>query len=139
METTKRDESQQLDAIRHAWPFEDDPPEDVAAAVANEMADYQMLIRNTSRAFEELSRGRFSKPNTAAQHVIEANTEYWQRDIDEAVAEATHALEDEVAALRELAGLADDLREVLLFDRNNLDAVKAALARYDAIQKKHEG
>lgn len=45
-------------------------------AIKNELSDYSFLLDQVPIAYDELSNGRISKPNTYAFEVINANREY---------------------------------------------------------------
>lgn len=40
-------------------------------AVKNELHDYLIVMREVSKAYDEITVGRFSKPNTMAEYIID--------------------------------------------------------------------
>lgn len=57
--------------------------------VKAELFDYRIVMQEVTKVYDELTCGRISKPNTAAVHVIGEVQGIHQREIDEAVREAS--------------------------------------------------
>jgi hypothetical protein len=58
------------------WPLTDEE-------AANELHDWYVALHEVPKVYHELTGGRFTKPNTMAQYVIEAAREIEARDDDE--------------------------------------------------------
>lgn len=56
--------------------------------VARELADYHDMLDEVPKVYDHVTRGRFSKPNTLARHVIAAHDDVCTEDTNEAVKEA---------------------------------------------------
>jgi hypothetical protein len=59
--------------------------------VKRELADYYDILHEVGKAYGEITGGRFSKPNTAAGHVIDAVNEQIERAVADALVEAPTA------------------------------------------------
>lgn len=69
-----------------------------AAKVKAELYDYHTLLMEVPKAYCHITRGRISKPHTAARYVIAEFEEYVQTLVDEAVEEAIAASDDAAGA-----------------------------------------
>ena len=69
--------------------------------VKKELFDYWVVIHEVSKAYCEITNGKFSKPNTAAEYIIEAVEEYYERLDDAMIAlrEVYDTLDQEVTML----------------------------------------
>jgi hypothetical protein len=109
----------ELEAAKRAMdeyvPSTSDEP--LAKRISDEMRDYMAMAHEVSKVYDTLTVGFFSKPNTAAHHVIARVEEIQQKDIDEAVAEALGEPAESREAIRRL-------REPL---ENACDAVPAII------------
>lgn len=56
--------------------------------VKKELYDYSMMMDEVSKAYDMVTGGRISKPNTAAHHVNFYANENWQAAYDEGYADA---------------------------------------------------
>ena len=53
--------------------------------VKKELFDYWVVIHEVSKVYCEITNGKFSKPNTAAEYIIEAVEEYYENCLSAAV------------------------------------------------------
>lgn len=60
----------------------------VTEAVKRELSDYSVVIGEVSKAYDILTGGRFSKPNTAHEYIVERVTEHFDEEREEAIREA---------------------------------------------------
>lgn len=61
--------------------------------VKKELYDYSMMMEEVSKAYDEVTGGRISKPNTAAHHVIGYADENCQAAYNEGYADAKEEYE----------------------------------------------
>lgn len=79
-------------------PLDADETKPLGQRVADEMADYAMVIDHASRVFCDITSGRISKPNTLPEVVIAVADDLERARQEEAIAEATNDLQEEVDA-----------------------------------------
>lgn len=106
----------ELEAAKRAMdeyvPSTSDEP--LAKRISDEMHDYMAMAHEVSKVYDTLTVGFFSKPNTAAHHVIARVEEIQQKDIDEAVAEALGETAESRAVLPEPTALREALYSVMV-------------------------
>lgn len=68
--------------------------------IQNELMDYHEMLEEVSKVYMHVTMGRISKQNTHASAVIGEADDIAQRDIEEAVKEATEELRKELEELR---------------------------------------
>lgn len=103
--------------------------------VAREFADYRNLLLEVPKVYDEMTGGRFSKPNTKAEYIIEAVDERAAEDFAERLCEEIGELEVSESVAVRLAEIADswspgawDRFEELQQQRAEAAAARAAAA-----------
>ncbi|HEY5989196.1 MAG TPA: hypothetical protein VIV12_22870 [Streptosporangiaceae bacterium] len=81
--------------------------------VMRELHDYQIQMREVSKTYDDLTRGRISKPNTTAHHVIREASEVQERETKEALAEELEQLADGLCCGGVLWARAEEIRREL--------------------------
>jgi hypothetical protein len=74
--------------------------------IMRELHDYRVVMHEVSIAYDDVTNGRLSKPNTAARHVVAAVDERIDTAVEDARQEAAEELEELFQAMRE-SGEAD--------------------------------
>jgi hypothetical protein len=63
--------------------------------IARELGDYRVVMNEVSTVYDELTNGRFSKPNTASGYIIERAHEVETEDFADMLCEAIADEDDE--------------------------------------------
>jgi hypothetical protein len=74
--------------------------------IMRELHDYRVVMHEVALAYDDVTNGRLSKPNTAARHVVAAVDERIDTAVRDAKEEAASELEELFQAMRE-SGEAD--------------------------------
>lgn len=69
--------------------------------IMRELHDYRVVMHEVALAYDDVTNGRLSKPNTAARHVVAAVNERIDTAIEDAKKEAADELEELFQAMRE--------------------------------------